>query len=114
MKNRNYGFTLVELVIAVTVMGFLAALAIPSLVQARKRAQKMICANNLRQFQAAMKQYEFEDNLDTGDAISPVTSLDKYLTNLSVTSACPAKGAYQDLDVVGSAPRCSVHGSLPF
>ena len=92
MKKRTAsqgGFTLVEIMIVVAIIGLLASIAIPNFVKARTTAQMNACISNLRQIDGAIQQWA----LDTkqGDT-APVTATDvlPYLKN-SVT--CPAGGA---------------------
>lgn len=67
------GFTLVEIMIVVAIIGLLAAIAIPSFMRARTTAQKNACINNLRQIEAAKDQYALEAGLTN---LAPLTFTD--------------------------------------
>jgi prepilin-type N-terminal cleavage/methylation domain-containing protein len=86
--SRQGGFTLVEIMIVVAIIGLLASIAIPNFVKARTTAQMNACISNLRQIDGAIQQWA----LDTkqGDTAT-VTAADvlPYLKN-SVT--CPSGG----------------------
>ena len=74
MKNtktlRKAGFTLVEIMIVVAIIGLLAAIAIPNFIKARATSQMNACINNLRQIDAAANQFALEKGKKTGDAIT--------------------------------------------
>jgi len=64
---RKAGFTLVEIMIVVALIGLLATIAIPNYVHARSNSQTNACINNLRQIDAAKQQWALEQGKTTGD-----------------------------------------------
>ncbi len=66
--SRKAGFTLVEIMIVVAIIGMLAAIAIPNFVKARTTAQMNACINNLHKLDGAIQQWaprEQEGGADT-------------------------------------------------
>ncbi len=106
MKLRNKsGFTLVEIMIVVAIIGLLAAIAIPNFVEARQNARTSVCINNLRQIDSAKEQLALETDLDDGDALAANADLDPYIKGGFAGLACPEAGAYT-VDVIGTDPTC--------
>jgi prepilin-type N-terminal cleavage/methylation domain-containing protein len=105
-NNRKSGFTLVEIMIVVAIIGLLAAIAIPNFVKARKRAQCNGCINNLRQIDGAKEQWALENKKNQGDTVN-ATEIDSYMKK---TPLCPSTGANANYtyDVVGTDPDCDI------
>jgi prepilin-type N-terminal cleavage/methylation domain-containing protein len=59
-KSRKSGFTLVEIMIVVAIIGLLAAIAIPNFARARTTSQQNACINNLRQIDGAKQTWALE------------------------------------------------------
>ena len=112
--NRKSGFTLVEIMIVVAIIGLLAAIAIPNFIRARTKSQENACINNLRQMDGAVQQWALETK---AAATAPVT-VDNIKPFIKLTSAgnlpaCPAQGTYA-VTAVNASPTCNVSGhALP-
>jgi len=116
MKNRTSrksGFTLVEIMIVVAIIGLLAAIAIPNFVRARTTSQKNACINNLRQIDGAVQQWALE-NKQAAHAVIIAGDVIPYLKSQVV---CPAGGtAFSDSYVVSFAdvkPTCQKNTTTP-
>jgi prepilin-type N-terminal cleavage/methylation domain-containing protein len=94
--SRPAGFTLVEIMIVVAIIGLLAAIAIPNFVKARATSQANACINNLRKIDDAASQFAIEKGKKTGDDITLTTDLTPYIKMNSAGSLppCPAGGTY--------------------
>jgi len=104
MNKMKQGFTLVEIMIVVAIIGLLAAIAIPSFMKARTQSQQNACINNLRQIESGKEQWALAQKKATGDAI--VTSeVMAYLKNPSASTNCPAGGTIT-FNVVGTNAAC--------
>ena len=64
-KNTSKGFTLVEIMIVVVIIGLLAAMAIPAFQKVRTNSQDKAVLNNARQISAAGDQYYLENGVST-------------------------------------------------
>src|SRR5687768_11119835 len=102
--NRKAGFTLVEIMIVVAIIGLLAAIAIPNFVKARTTAQKNACINNLRQIDGAKEQWALEKKLAPA-AASVDAEVELYIKG--GRPKCPASGDYT-FQPVDTAPTCSL------
>ena len=95
---RRSGFTLVEIMIVVAIIGLLAAIAIPNFVKARETAQLNSIVNNLRITEGAKDQWALENKKGTGDV--PVdTDLAPYMKNTTYPPSSVVGETYNILAV---------------
>ncbi len=96
---RSLGFTLVEIMIVVAIIGMLAALAIPSFQKARINSQNSAFMNDLRIIDGAINQYIVENKTypaDVNEKIIP-PEIAPYLKHMDWTQPTPI-GGYWDYD----------------
>jgi len=106
--SRRGGFTLVEIMIVVAIIGLLAAIAIPNFVRARNTTNKNTCINNLRQIDGAKHQWALENGMT--DTASPGESQVAQYIRSGTFPACPISGTYT-IGEMTVDPACSLGSS---
>ncbi len=106
---RPSGFTLVEIMIVVAIIGLLAAIAIPNFVKARTASQRSACVANMKQLDGAKASWALENRKVGGDqvTIADLTGTDKFIRD---TPHCPATATTVNyiLSIVDEKPQCTV------
>jgi len=105
LTSRKAGFTLVEIMIVVAIIGLLAAIAIPNFVKARTASQRNACIANLKQIDGAKATWALENKKASTD--TPGTSELYGATNyIRDEPFCPGGGTYA-LNAVDTKPTCT-------
>ena len=105
--RKTKGFTLVEIMIVVLIIGILLAIAVPNFIKARETSRSRTCVGNLKQIDSAKEQYAMENKLGEGEDVG-----DLWPDYIKKEPVCPSGGEYT-VDTVGTDPTCSYAGTDP-
>ncbi len=106
MRQKKSGFTLVEIMIVVAIIGILIAIALPGFIKARKTSQKRACQENLTKIDGAKEQWALENNKTTGDTPAD-TDLYGAASYIKKEPECPSGGTYA-IEPIGTDPSCTL------
>src|ERR1700693_445256 len=106
LRIKGPGFTLVEIMIVVAIIAFLAAIAVPGFLRARKRSQASRILNDLRMIDSAVDQYAVETNRKSGDTVGEADWTD-YVEkgSLLYNSATSLLGSVYGTQTVDTIPQ---------
>jgi prepilin-type N-terminal cleavage/methylation domain-containing protein len=110
---RKKGFTLVEIMIVVAIIGIIIAIAVPAFLRARENARGRACQENLSKIDGAKEQYALEKRLSNGSAAPLMTDLAGTRQYIKQEPRCPSGGSY-DILPIGTDPTCSIGAVTDF
>jgi len=104
---RRKGFTLVEIMIVILIIGVLLGMAIPQWMKARESSRRQTCLKNLRRISDGKDLFAMENKLQNGDPVAEGDLWPEYIKG-DAFPECPESGTYA-INEVGTDPTCSVH-----
>ena len=111
MFRKSEGFTLVELMVVVLIIGILVAIAIPVFNAAKSNAQKKSCWANQRTLEGSFQTWVADDNVPVAMAVGTTQLVPAYI---KVAPKCPATNLGYGLDASGTiTPACATHAHFP-
>ncbi len=114
-RRKATGFTLIEIMIVVLIIGILLAIAIPNFVSARETSRAKACSASLKQIDSATQQWAM-DNKATDATYAANASSTTFITGTLVgatsyirtTPSCPSGGTYLSAASLETVPTCSI------
>ena len=118
--QKEAGFTLIEVMIVVLIIGILLNIATPGFISAREGSRAKACVGNLKQIDSATQQYCMNKKLSAANyttagntptvdtnASTGLVGASGYIRALPV---CPSNGSYAVAPVISGVPTCTVIG----
>ena len=106
IARNGRGFTLVEIMIVILIIGVLMSIAVPSFVQARESGRRSSCLGSLKEIETAKERWAMDNKKTNGDTVD-FTDLVGSTLYIKSTPSCPQGGTYS-VNAVGATPTCSV------
>jgi len=106
-KKNQKGFTLVEVLLVVVILGILAAVALPRFLTTRDESQRRTCQSNLSAMNAAIEEYQFMNGNWPANLDAVTSDTSRFPDGPPV---CPKNGVYS-LDTTVNRAQCTLASS---
>ena len=105
LRRDEKGFTLIEIMIVILIIGLLLAIAIPNFLKARNASRLKTCLTNMRQIDSAKEEWAMSNSGTPvfADLIGP----SKYIKgDPTDPPTCPTDGSGYTINAIGTNPTC--------
>ncbi len=105
IRKPSNGFTLIEIMIVVVIIGIVVAIALPNYFTTSKKSKQTTCIANLTKIDAAIDQWVLDKNIASGTSISESNAEQIYSVHIKGgRPKCPSDGTYTFYEV-GARPQ---------
>ncbi len=114
LRNRKGGFTLIEIMIVVLIIGILLAIAVPNFMKARESSRTKSCIANLKQLESAKEQWAMDSvPPKAGTAVPATDEICGAGLYIKTAPTCPGNGAAYVLSSVDTTQACPNIATMP-
>jgi prepilin-type N-terminal cleavage/methylation domain-containing protein len=108
LMRKIKGFTLVEIMIVVAIIGILIAIAVPGFIRARSQSRMKSCQENLTKIDGSKEQFALENNKKPGDPVTEADLVDvSGGTGYLKSFPNEPSGYTYTIEVIGTNPTCT-------
>lgn len=116
-RRGEKGFTLIEIMIVVLIIGILLAIAVPNFMKARQTSRAKSCIANLKQIEAAKEQWAMDNNAGASATVAwtDLKGTDKYIKSPNSNAmTCPGDSTKEYvIGDMATDPTCANTGQTP-
>jgi prepilin-type N-terminal cleavage/methylation domain-containing protein len=112
-RRPRSGFTLIEILVVISIIALLAAILFPAFARARESGRQANCASNLNQIYFAVQQYFQDERAYPDSLVDLLPEGAKFNANNSVATIPPSAGGYLKSTAVLTCQNDSTEASLP-
>jgi prepilin-type N-terminal cleavage/methylation domain-containing protein len=107
LTRKAQGFTLVEIMIVVAIIGIIIAIAVPGFIRARSQSRMKSCQENLTKLDGAKEQFALERNVGPGTAVAMTDLVATDGTGYLKSAPLEPSGGSYTVAAIGTDPTCS-------
>ena len=113
LRQRRGGFTLVEIMIVVMIIGVLLNIAAPTFISSRESSRAKSCTDNLKQLDYASQMYAIDNKMNSTAALSNAQFTGLAPNYIRAFPSCPEHGSYTPGTSLTVSPTCSIPAANP-